>query len=88
MSKKVCLRDWLTTVKAALIVFAGIGAIIGLINIKPLSKLSRCAANIFFVLPTYFLKLSRCAAIIIIIIIIINANALPLHKVWPQYNKT
>ena len=35
--------------QAAIIVFAGIGVIIGLINIKSLSKLSRCAANIFFV---------------------------------------
>ena len=40
MSKKVGLRDWFTPVKAATIVFAGICAMIGLIDIKPLSKLS------------------------------------------------
>ena len=49
MSKKVGLGDWFIPVKAVIIVFAGISAMIGLIDIKPLSKLSRCAANIFFV---------------------------------------
>ena len=60
------LRDWLTTVKAAIIVFAGIGAIIILINSKSLSKLSRCAANIFFVANITLQKINHILRVAVV----------------------